>query len=218
MEYPKVNKGDALSVPADTWNALMDVALEMRAGGGGVRPRGTKRAKALNAGVVLVQNKSGQAIQRYHVLGIDVPVVPPATSEVEFKRHVVMRGVMPTAAHAGLWCVVQESIPIDGWGQAVVEGISQVRINLATTSHRWVEASSGSQVLLSDGTGTGQITWVAGGVGTAAATGEQWAWVRFPMGGGGDDRGEFQWQEKLMVSANQPGWDDARATAAIEDG
>jgi hypothetical protein len=29
--------------------------------------------------------------------------------------------------------------------------------------------------------------------------------------------GEFQWQHKLMVSAMQPGWDDPKWTAILED-
>jgi hypothetical protein len=36
-------------------------------------------------------------------------------------------------------------------------------------------------------------------------------------GGGAESVGEFQWQHKLMVSANQLGFDDPKWTAILED-
>jgi hypothetical protein len=39
-----------------------------------------------------------------------------------------------------------------------------------------------------------------------------------PWGGASIGLGEFQWQDYTMVSANQPGWDDDRFSAVLEDG
>lgn len=41
--------------------------------------------------------------------------------------------------------------------------------------------------------------------------------IVIPGGRARESVGEFQWQHKLMASANQAGWDDPRWTAILED-
>lgn len=68
----KVQSGDPLEIPADTWNTMLDAARDFQnrrqdqqAGRG--HPGG---------GAVLVYNSSGAARARFDVRGIDSPIFP----------------------------------------------------------------------------------------------------------------------------------------------
>lgn len=182
MDYAKVNSGDSLTIPASTWNGLMDLLAEGRGGGRGSRTPVAPNAQ-LNTGTVLVCNQSGAPIERFDAIAIDAPVVTPAGNADEFQRRIVLRAITPTKDHVGRWGISQASIPAGGWGIAVVSGISIAWVHLANIAHTHVEAADGP-VLSSAEAGTAQILWVDGGVGTATSTGEQWAIVRIGAAGG----------------------------------
>ena len=96
----KVKSGDALVIPAQTFNTFIDAARDFRA-------RQQERAQTAqqtfrSSGIILVKNASGYDQDRFAVLGIDGPIITPTDNEDEFKNKVAFNGVTPTeAGHTG---------------------------------------------------------------------------------------------------------------------
>src|SRR5690606_16315594 len=118
--------------PADDWNRIVDATrafYEQQAPGrGGPATAGIVR----QSGVVLVKNASGQAQDRFAVLGIDAPIIPPDAegNEDEFKRQVALSCVTPTADHAGRFVVLLEPLADGAIGRACVSGVTVVRLQV----------------------------------------------------------------------------------------
>lgn len=173
MDYKKVNAGDALTIPANVWNGLMDVLAEVR--GNSSRGRTPlNRAQQLNAGVIMVKNNTGAVLDRFSVVGIGSPIVTPSQNEPEFQRRVVVNAAGPSDTYKGAWAIVQVSIPIGGWGLAVADGVTVTKVNISNAAHKRCEVQTGSTSLVSkaNDAGSGIILWSAGG------TGLQWCVVR----------------------------------------
>lgn len=209
-DYRKVKSGDTLSIPSATWNGLLDMLAAFRASGGTKQP--VKQASAHAADVVLVKNATGGNVEQFRALAIRSVVITPAVNEPEFKRRVLMSGTTPVTADAGYWGVLLDSLTSNQIGRIVVSGVTVCRINLADTTHQFAEIANASVIPTSAVTGLAQLIWVAGGVGTASATGEQWAVIRIGGGGSGtDNKGEYQYMAHVMVTQNADGFDFLRA-------
>lgn len=208
MDIRKVRPGDDISISAETWNALLSLVTSGKQVTN--KPTPATPAKSPNSGVVVVRNSTGSAIDQFHSVRVTGPSVTPASSESEFKRRIVLDVATPNADSSGLWCVMQEPVAAGAFGEAVVSGITIARVNITSTEHVVVESSDGSTVLASGGeSGSGQLLWVAGGVGSASSTGEQWAIIRLPTGGGGGSTiqpGLYQGQHLTTLASSSIGW------------
>ncbi len=91
----KVRPGDALVIPAATFNTFVDTANDflrrqhLQGQAGTPEPR--------QSGIVLVKNNSGADRARFDVLGVDSPVISPADNLDAFVNQVALAGVTPGA-------------------------------------------------------------------------------------------------------------------------
>jgi hypothetical protein len=176
---PKVAPGQPADKSAETWNAFVDAAnahkRSNRTGGG---PGG---AGFLNSDIVLVKNDSGEDLDRYSAVIIREPIVLPADNEIDFKLNLIFKVEIATAddIKAGLpFLILAEPIPDGLFGQAVIAGATQCWIYLQNEADTHIDISPDDQIPISGNAGQAKIIWVAGGVGTADETGEQFAIVQ----------------------------------------
>jgi len=196
----RIKVGDRLNgIPADTWNQFVGAA-EVIQGAQGIMGGRAGQGPRPQASVVLVENKSGYAVDWFGVLGIDGPLIAEATNSNEFKSRVMFTASTPDIdKHEGLFVVCIEAIPDGQIGKAVVSGVVQVQIDVTDADHTYAEIKDDDRTMLASGaSGSARILWKATGTGT------QWAIVR--LGDGSDDQGGL-WGKATAI------WtDDATAT------
>lgn len=176
MLYKKYKPGDEFSVSADFLNGLADMLAERR--GTSARPGQTRQATPFAGDVVLVKNTTGDNVQRFRIMALDAPIIAPADNADEYTRRVTFNGIKPVAASTGKWGVLIDGLTPNSIGRAVVIGVTVAWVNLNAAGDRFVEADPGAYIPKGNGSKGAQILWVAGGVGTASATGAQWATIR----------------------------------------
>ena len=187
-DYSKVKPGDEVDLTAEFINDTITVIEDFKRNNPTPRPN---PAKLRGTDVILVQNNTGVDIDQWQCVGLNAPVTLPADNEAEFDKRIAMTVATPTDGHAGRWCVAWEPIANGKFGLACLSGTTVALVNLATVADTYVEVSSGLYVLAGTSSGSGQILWVAGGVGTASATGQQRAVIRFGSAAGALPEGEF---------------------------
>lgn len=168
----KVKSGDALVIPAQTFNTFIDAARDFRA-----RQQGsaqTAQQSFRSSGIILVKNASGYDQDRFAVLGIDSPVITPTDNEDEFKNRPALRGVTPAeASHTGRFIILAEPLADGEIGRAFAHGVCPVKVNVINANHRFADVNDGVAGSLKSGlTGAALILWAESG------TGEVWAVVR----------------------------------------
>jgi hypothetical protein len=112
--------------------------------------------------------------------------VLPADNEQDFKERMALKVITPDGNSAGRWVVLQRPLGVNEFGPAIAIGISICKINVVDVAHTCVESVSGNVIPDSGASGSAQILWVAGGVGTADDTGSQLAVIRLGGGEAGD--------------------------------
>jgi hypothetical protein len=186
MRYQKVSPGDPLEIQAETWNALVDVAMQARGGGG--RTGSAYGPAARSTTLVRVKNGTGSAIPRYRAVGVTgLVVVPPASPSgqsgadavSEFLRDPVIVVGLPAASDAGRWLVLLEPLEAGQVGLAVAEGVTPCRVNVAAGAIR-ADVVAGSSLPSVSNAGY-EILWLASG------TGERWALLRVGGSAGAGD-------------------------------
>jgi hypothetical protein len=217
MDLRKVKAGDDLKIPAATYNAFIDAAVSSRSS----NHRGEKSTplQAYAADVVLVKNVTGEPLDRYAAVRIDRPLILPTEDEDEFKNRLAFKVTTPTGEEPGRWVVLLEPLTAGGEGdeengavgRAVVSGAVVCKIDLISEADEFVETATGSYLPESGASGTAPILWVAGGVGTATATGEQWAVIKLGGGGAALSVGQYTGMVYQNVSDNQMGHQYTRA-------
>ena len=135
----KVRRGDPLVISAEAFNSFIDVAQAFRRGRlNARRPAFAPRGGQLST--VRVRNKTGTALTRYAVVGLDQPAVSPGDNEEEFTNHIVLDGVVPSVdEHAGRFAVLLEPANPDAVVRACVSGPCVVRLRIASESHEFAE-------------------------------------------------------------------------------
>lgn len=173
-DLKKVQRGQALRIPAAAYNSFIDAAADYRNRTLGIG--GQYKQRDTRTGVILVRNDSGGTQEQFAVLGIDDIVISPDDNEREFRNRIVLSGVTPVADdHKGRFVILVEPIEAGKIGRAVIDGISAVKIDVADEEEepRFVEVTEGSTASLTvQRRGSAAILWRAGG------TGSQWAVVR----------------------------------------
>ena len=156
--FKKVNPGQPLKIHAATYNACIDAALDHRSRQ--VGNSASPRPEYLSSGIVLMQNDTGADLDRFEVVGIDGPVVDPATDLAAFQHAVVLSGVTPTADHASLFAVMAEPTPSGAIGRAWVSGVCPVQIDITDEEHQYAAAADGeTEFLESASSGGATILW-----------------------------------------------------------
>jgi hypothetical protein len=131
--------------------------------------------------VVLVQNRTGGALDRFSVLGINGPVITPAANLLEFQNRFPLAGYTPSAAsHTGNFAILLQPAVQGGLARAALAGIVPVQIQLpsAPPSGVWnADVADGQTGYLAPvGGGAAQVLWIAAAETSYPAT--VWAVVR----------------------------------------
>ncbi|MCK4625175.1 MAG: hypothetical protein KAV00_07690 [Phycisphaerae bacterium] len=168
----KVKSGDALVIPAQTFNTFIDAARDFRARQHGRAQNAQQTFRS--SGIVLVKNISGYDQDRFAVLGINSPVITPTDNEDEFKNRIALRGVVPAEdEHVGRFVILAEPLADGEIGRAFAHGVCPVKVNVEDEAHAYADIEDAQAQYLKSGTsGAAQILWAESG------TGEVWAVVR----------------------------------------
>jgi hypothetical protein len=167
----KVQPGDALKIPASTFNTFIDAARDFQQRTRHLGQQATPTHRS--AGIVLVRNESGYDRDRFDVLAVSGSVFTPSDLDA-FKNDVVLTGATPTAGRDdGKFVILQEPLEDGAIGRAVLSGVTPVRIDVANADHQFADvADNDATKLISADHGEAQILWKETG------TGLKWALVR----------------------------------------
>jgi len=172
----KVQPGQPLRIPAQTFNTFIDAArdyLERRQGAGG-----DPLAEVRPAGVVLVKNTTGEDRGLFEIVALDGPVYTPADNEEGFKFRWALKGAKPDSDHVGNFAILLEPLKGGAIGRALVQGMTpvKVRVDEGEEGLEYADVCTDEgeecQHLRLTGRGAAQVLWREDG------TGEKWALVR----------------------------------------
>lgn len=185
MPYKRASPGYPLSINAGTYNDILSAVEVVNGTKNGKRGGTALSASQRDPACVIVQNKTGSPLAAYTAVGIsDVVTVPPATISAgedigatnEFTDRMALKLRTPTDADKGKWLIMAEPLAVDLFGTAVGAGVYPCRVNILDTADTKCDVTT--TVIPQSGTGGYDLIWVKGGVGSATATGEQWAVIR----------------------------------------
>jgi hypothetical protein len=157
--------GERVRFSADLWNEWL------RDGRGPAGPPRGEGVESVREGAILVQNNSGAPRGEFSILSLGDPVVVPAANLGQFKREILLSGVVVDKAKPG-WCVLLDPLPAGAIGPAIAGGIVQVRVTGAGIFAQPIHGDT-ARLQAGDG-GSGRILWDEGG------DADRWAIVRFP--------------------------------------
>lgn len=204
-DLKKVQAGQPLRFPAGAYNAFIDAARDFQNRQRSVSS--TSQPATRSSGIVLVRNDTAGYVDRFWALGIDEPIIDPVENENEFGSRVTVKGVVPVKGkHERRFVVLLEPLLAGKIGRGVVDGVTVAKVNMLRPADRCVEMMGGEMTLPQSrpGGGGAPLLWVAGGVGSAEATGPQWAVVRM----GGSDNA-------LRYGKLKTAWADGDATVTL---
>lgn len=155
----KVKSGDPLIIPAQTFNAFVDAALDHRFHQRQVAAGDLFATKRTD--VVLVRNDSGADRDRFDVLAVTGPLIGPIDNEDEFASRVALSGVVPEQQHRGRFAVLLEPVRDGEIGRAVLDGLCVVHVEMVNESHRFADVKPNyCDVLESAAFGSAQLLWI----------------------------------------------------------
>lgn len=175
--FRQVRPGEALEIPSQVWNSMVDV----------VRPHGTlttggrSEATGREAIIIRVLNGTGADLGRCSVIGLDGPVFTPSDNVNAFLRQPAFRGVLPEeTAHKKRYAVLLDPASDGQFARAFLAGVCQVRVDMVDASHQFANIVAGvTGRLKSSRFGHAQILWTeSDGSYYGYDTGEMWALVR----------------------------------------
>lgn len=135
---------------------------------------------SLPEGVIPIRNRTGAAVSRFGVVGIDVPVIAASDNAEEFIGIAGFDGVDPVLAdHALLFAIALEPIAynadesLTGWGLCQVTGLVVTKIDVRSEDHTHVALrhDAGSVKLWTEFGGPGRI------ISSESGTGEKHAYI-----------------------------------------
>jgi hypothetical protein len=157
--FKKVQRGDPLRIPAETFNTFIDAAKDFRNRTQNLARRG--QPDVLQSGIILVKNGTASDLERFHILGIERPIFTPAESLFSFHDQLAVIGVTPNEDHhLGRFLVLQEPLRSGMIGRACVSGVTPVRLNVLDEEHEWADIEEGeTDSLKTDTAGSAFILW-----------------------------------------------------------
>lgn len=172
MSFRRVQTGERLKIPAQTFNAFIDAAeAHRRHGVGDVRRRNAGNAND----TILVKNTSGGDLDRFSVVGIDGVIISPDDNLDQFKSRIALTGVTPTADHAGKFAVLLEPAADGQLVRAAIDGLTVCKVEATPPGSvdRFADIEAGTtDHLVAKASGAARIIW------RQAGTGATWAVVR----------------------------------------
>lgn len=166
----KVQSGSPLVIPAAAYNAFIDAAVDYQ----GRRSTAEQTATPTyqQAGIVLLRNDSGAAVDRFGVLGLGDPIILPTGNEQVFKNYPAFAGVTPDIDdHWNRYIITQQPIAAGAIGRAMVAGVTAVKLDVLTAGVTTATLVNGEKTKLATGPGGAQVLWrgePAGGYGNEA--------------------------------------------------
>jgi hypothetical protein len=200
--FKKVQSGDPLRIPAETFNTFVDAARDFKA-----RRQSRTREPQFEfrqTGIIPVKNNSGTDCSRFEVLGIDQPIFTPSDNLLSFQNQIAFVGVTPTEQdHLGRFVVLLEPLRDGMIGQACLSGVCPIRLNVLDEEHDWADIEDGETDSLKTGTGgSAFILWKEDtnggyggygyGYGYGYYGGLRWALVRLSNLSDGDQWGTVE--------------------------
>lgn len=170
--------GDSPIIAAADRNAMSEVARAYREG-----KIGERFAPPIAGDSVRVHNATGQALDRYSVVGLAGPTLDPKDSFGEFSRAIVLNGRVPNEADTGRFAVLFAPTEAGGIVRAAIDGACIARVKMIDDAHRFADIEIGATVLASAESGTAAILWVQPEADRIDGVG--YAIIRFGGGGGG---------------------------------
>jgi hypothetical protein len=145
MPLKRVKPGDALSIPADSFNAWTDAAEDFRRRKGG---QTTSPVSASSDSLITIKNVSGYDCSRFDVLCISSTLYDPATALESYKNTQVYNAVTPVDASAGKFCILQEPIGNGSFGKAMIQGVTPCKVNIISTADKFADVDNNSRARL----------------------------------------------------------------------
>jgi len=169
----KVLPGQALSIPAQAYNAFVDAALAHR-GVGAHGPQVPERTYSRPPGLVRVRNMSGVDLPRFSPIGVSNVAISPTASLANFQNTPIFHGFQPVSSqYRGKFAVLQEPLANGDLGDAVLSGITVSPISVQHTTHDRADVdASGGSLLVTSYYGAAEILYAESGTGT------KWAVLR----------------------------------------
>jgi hypothetical protein len=138
MPFPLIYPGDRVrGFSAGTWKQIAS-AVEAVEHGGNRRSLLREMERLIRRGTqsvrVLVQNNSGQDVDRGEVLGIDRLLIQRDENADEWQRDLDFAASLPRKHH-GSFVVADEPIRAGGTGEAILEGACVVKVQFRARAH-----------------------------------------------------------------------------------
>jgi hypothetical protein len=220
MGTRRVRPGQPLKIPAAEYNSILDAADAVAAGRfSGGKPQAIPATRS--AGVIRIQNTTGDTVPIGGVLAIDGSFFDPAgddTARLNFARTPTLTGIEPTAEFSGRFAVAIEPIVADGVGLAIAAGLVAVGVDVSDASHKFAEVGTTSANLVSGSVGSAQIVFRA----DPEATGIQPCLVRIGNRTTSPPLVRFTLEEDLLAGStgaaliNSDGADDDEAITVTD--
>jgi len=165
-----VQPGQTLEIPAEAFNTFIDAALDFKA-----RQRSQQQSshpRHPSSTIIKIRNQTGADRERFDVVALESPIIPPADNLQAFKGEPAINGVVPQGGEH--FAILLEPVPAGQIARyACVSGVTVARVNVLDEAHQYADiAHDTCQYLESCPSGGAAILWRESG------TGVKWAIVR----------------------------------------
>lgn len=165
--FRHVRENEPFRPSARAWNAMIDETVSSRTRQEGNRGIEFGRFRPW----VDVYNASQHDFERFDAIGINGPVIDPTENLDEYENNLTFEGTVPRTCHVGKFGICLEAIPAGGWGRVLLSGVVQCWVDFGDYGDGlgFADVVSGSTALQAGYTGSAQILWTAGRIGTQRA-------------------------------------------------
>lgn len=187
-QFRKVQPGDPLQIPAEAWNALVDLSQHQK------NQRHDQQSKnegsSRQTTLAKVRNQTGIDLDRFSIVALGTPVITPTANLTEFKRQVSFQGLVPNAGTGPRFGVLLEPLKNNFIGTAAVAGCVITRVSVGATVYTAAETIIGQNgYLRSVPHGPASVLWIE------SSGAVRWAVIRF------DDA---NYEEIVYITSNIP--------------
>jgi hypothetical protein len=187
-KFRKVQPGDPLKIPAEAWNALLDVSQQQknRQHDQFAQSDGVYRQPTL----AKVRNQTGAPLDRFSIVALGNPIIGPSDNAIEFKRQLTFGGVVPFAGIGTRFGILLEPLAVGLIGTAVIAGCIIARVAVGATLYACATSIPGQTGYLQNVPhGPAHVLWME------PAGNPRWAVIRF-------DASNFE--EIVFITSNIP--------------
>lgn len=158
----KVVRGERLSIQAETWNTLIDVARSYKRDFGEPGANNLPGSGTGNLSV-LVQNNSGSTLTYpFKVLKINNTVDDVNADPLNSFSVANFKGIVPTNFEDPI-VITQTNLDTSAIGEAVVSGVTQVKLLVNSIAHKYARPVPGQTGYLETSTsGPCKVIWIHG--------------------------------------------------------